>query len=82
MTLVARDRRLGFGTVCPFTHDTGHFALVSLFVGIVFQASRTKVSQRKEAGYVGDGMKMTIVDQVNVDTGSLVGARASNKFVA
>ena len=36
----------------------------------------------KEAGYVGDGMKMTIVDQVNVDTGSLVGARTSNKFVA
>ena len=27
-------------------------------------------------------MKMTIVDQVNVDTGSLVGARTSNKFVA
>ena len=55
---------------------------MSLFVGIVFQASRTKVSRRKEASYVGDGMKMTIVVQVNVDTGSLVGAPTSNKFVA
>ena len=27
-------------------------------------------------------MKITILDQVNVDTGSLVGARTSNKFVA
>ena len=27
-------------------------------------------------------MKMTIVDQVNVDTWSLVGARTSYKFVA
>ena len=27
-------------------------------------------------------MKMTIVDQVNVDTGSLIGARTSDKFVA
>ena len=26
-----------FGTVCRFTHDTGHFALVSLFVIVMFQ---------------------------------------------
>ena len=38
-----------FGTVQRFTHDTGHFALLSLFVIVMFEAERTKVSRRKEA---------------------------------
>ena len=54
---------------------------VSLII-VVFQASRTKVSRQKEAGNAGNHVKMTIVDQVEVDTRSLVGARTRDKFVA
>ena len=49
VTFLARHRFFRFGTVRRFTHDAGHFALVSLFVIVVIQTGRTKVSCGKEA---------------------------------
>ena len=38
VTFLKRHRFFRFGTVRHFTHNAGHFTLVSLFVIVVFQA--------------------------------------------
>ena len=82
VTFLARHRFFRFGTVCRFTHDAGHFALVSLFVVIVFEAGRTKEFRRKKSRHTGNRMEMEIVDQVEVDARSLVGTRARDEFIS
>ena len=82
MTFLAGHRVVCFGLVGRFTHDAGHFALMSLFVIVVFQAERTKVSHRKKSRDTGNGMVMAIVDQVEVDARSLVGTRTRDKFIS
>ena len=48
VTFLAHHRFFRFGTVSRFTDDAGHFALVSLFVVVVFKAGRTKEFRRKK----------------------------------
>lgn len=81
VTFLARYRFFRFGTVRRFTHDAGHFALVSLSVIVVFQAGRTKVYRREKSRDTGNRMVMAIIDQVQVDARSLVGTRTRNEFI-
>ena len=82
MTFLTRYRLFRFGAVRRFTHDTGHFALVSLFVVIMFEAGRTKeFRRRKKSRDTGNRMVMAIVDQVEVDARSLVGTRTHDEFI-
>ena len=82
MTFLAGHGVVRFGAVDRFTHYAGHFALMSLFVIVVFQAERTKVSRRKKSCDTGNRMVMAIVDQVEVDARSLVGNRTLDKFIS
>ena len=81
VTFFARHRFFRFGTVRRLTHGAGHFALVSLFVIVVFQAGQTKVSRGKKSRYTGNRMVMAIVHQVQVDAWSLVGTRTGDEFI-
>ena len=81
LTFLARHRCFRFGAVRRFTHDAGHFTLVSLFVIVVFQAGRTKVSRGKKSCHTGNRMVMAIVHQVQVDAWSLVGTRTGDEFI-
>ena len=80
VTFLTRYRFFRFGTVRHFTHDTGHFTLVSLFVVVMFEAGRTKEFRRKKSRDTGNRMVMAIVDQVEVDAQSLVGTRTCDEF--
>ena len=71
-----------FGTVCRFTHNTGHFALVFISIIVVFKAGRTKVSHRKKSSDTGNHMVMAIVDQVEVDAGLLVCSGTGDEFIS
>ena len=81
MTFLTRYRFFRFGTVRRFTHDAGHFALVTLSVIVVFQAERTKVYRREKSRHTGNHMVMAIVHQVQVDAWSLVGTRTGDEFI-
>ena len=47
VTFLARHRFFRFGTVSRFTDDAGHFALVCLFVVVVFKAGQQKNFAKK-----------------------------------
>ena len=81
MTFLTRYRFFRFGAVRRFTHDTRHFALVSLFVVVMFEAGRTKEFRRKKSCDTGNSMIMAIVHQVEVDARSLVGTRTHDEFI-
>ena len=81
VTFLTRYPCFCFWTVRRFTHDAGHFALVSLSVVVVFQAERTKVYRREKSRHTGNHMVMAIVDQVQVDARSLVGTRTGDEFI-
>ena len=82
VTFLACHRFFRFGTIGRFTHDAGHFAFVSLFVIVMFQAGRTKVSRRKKSRDTGNRMVMAIVDQVEVDPRLLVCTRTGDEFIS
>ena len=81
VTFLTRYLCFRFGTVRRFTHDAGHFALVSLSVVVVFQAERTKVYREEKFRHTGNRMVMAIVDQVQVDARSLVGTQTGDEFI-
>ena len=81
VTFLTSHRFFRFGTVRRFTHDTGHFALVSLFVVLVFETGRTKEFHGKKSRHTGNRMVMAIVDQVQVDALCLIGTRTGDEFI-
>ncbi len=72
----------GFGTFVSFADNTGVIALVSFSVVVVFEAFGAEIYGAEEARYTGNGVKMIIVYQIDVDTGALVGTGAGNKLVS
>ena len=82
VTFLTCYRFFSFGTVRRFTHDAGHFALVSLSVIVVFQAERTKVYRREKSRQTGNRMVMAIIHQVQVDAWSLVGTWTGDEFIS
>ena len=81
MTFLAGYWFFRFGAVRRFTHDTGHFTLVSLFMVIVFKTPFTEMIRRKEALYSGNRTVIAIIDQVEEDERFLIGTRTRDKFI-
>ncbi len=82
IAFAAVDRRVRFQTIVRLTHDTICFARVCLSVVVMFEAPIAKILGAEEARYAGNGVKVVVVYQVNVDTWTIGLTWIGNKLVS